>query len=186
MKTQKPLLLILVVLVGGMGALMHRMNSAPDGQPKPPPPPQNVQTEREKDLATLLDQKAHNWQVDPKFKVSTTKTRLQYQDIEVGKGKSPKFGDKVVVDYVGWTTNGRMFDTSLQQGRQPFAFPLGKGEVIKGWDEGVATMRVGGIRRLIVPSNLGYGEVGNVPMIEPNATLVFLVRLLDVQPGEHQ
>ena len=103
---------------------------------------------------------------------------LKWQDIEVGTG--PLAVDKTaVVHYTGWLEDGTKFDSSLDRGR-PFSFPVGAGRVIKGWDEGVATMKVGGKRRLIVPSGLGYGDRGTGP-IPGGATLIFDVELLEVR-----
>jgi peptidylprolyl isomerase len=110
----------------------------------------------------------------------TTPSGLKYQDTVVGSGPSPRQGQRVSVHYTGWLTNGSKFDSSRDRG-QPFQFSLGQGEVIKGWDEGVASMKVGGRRKLTIPSNLGYGPRGMPPVIPPNATLVFDVELLGIQ-----
>jgi FKBP-type peptidyl-prolyl cis-trans isomerase len=109
-----------------------------------------------------------------------TPSGLKYVDEVVGTGQSPRPGQNVTVHYTGTLENGTKFDSSVDQG-QPFTFPIGKGRVIKGWDEGVMTMKVGGKRRLIIPSSLGYGPAGNQPKIPPNATLIFEVELLGVQ-----
>ncbi|MBN2227143.1 MAG: FKBP-type peptidyl-prolyl cis-trans isomerase [candidate division Zixibacteria bacterium] len=109
----------------------------------------------------------------------TTKTGLQYIDLKVGEGESPKTGDKVKVHYTGWLVNGKKFDSSVDRD-QPFVFDIGKGRVIKGWDEGVMTMKVGGKRRLIIPPELGYGNRGAGGVIPPGATLIFDVELLDI------
>lgn len=103
---------------------------------------------------------------------------LQYWDIKVGKGPTATSGKTVTVNYTGWLTNGQKFDSSI--GREPFSFRLGSGEVIKGWDEGVAGMKVGGKRQLRIPASLGYGAQGAGGVIPPNATLVFDVELLGV------
>lgn len=104
---------------------------------------------------------------------------LKYRDCKVGTGATPKDGDSVTVNYSGYLLDGTKFDSSLNPGRQPFTFTLGMGQVIKGWDEGVATMKVGGKRKLIVPPTLGYGDQGTPGgPIPPNATLVFDVELL--------
>jgi peptidylprolyl isomerase len=105
---------------------------------------------------------------------------LMYQDEVVGKGEMPKTGQSVTVHYVGTLTNGTKFDSSRDRG-QPFTFVIGEGQVIKGWDEGVATMRVGGRRRLVIPPNLGYGAAGAGGVIPPNATLIFDVELLAIK-----
>ena len=110
----------------------------------------------------------------------TTPSGLKYTDEVVGTGKQPQVGQTAVVHYTGWTLDGKKFDSSKDRG-QPFTFPLGAGRVIKGWDEGVATMKVGGKRILIVPPELGYGARGFPPAIPPNATLKFEVELLDVK-----
>lgn len=112
-------------------------------------------------------------------KTVTTPSGLQYVDLVVGKGPMPKDGDTVLVHYTGTFTNGKVFDSS--EGKQPFHFILGRGQVIKGWDEGVATMHVGGKRKLTVPPALAYGEKGYPGVIPANSTLVFQVRLLKIQ-----
>ena len=110
-----------------------------------------------------------------------TESGLQYWDIVVGTGKVAKEGDGVRVHYTGWLTNGKKFDSSVDGGR-PFTFVLGNGEVIKGWDEGVAGMKVGGKRQLHIPPDLGYGENGTPDgTIPPNSTLIFEVQLLSIQ-----
>lgn len=112
--------------------------------------------------------------------VVTTKSGLSYIDVEVGKGRTAKKGDTVVVHYTGRLTNGKKFDSSVDR-NEPFVFPLGAGRVIKGWDEGVVGMKEGGKRKLIIPPQLGYGERGAGTSIPPNAELHFDVELLKVQ-----
>jgi FKBP-type peptidyl-prolyl cis-trans isomerase FkpA len=105
---------------------------------------------------------------------------LQYTDDQVGTGTEATSGKTVSVHYTGWLMDGTKFDSSRDRG-QPFQFPLGAGRVIKGWDEGVAGMKVGGKRTLVIPPNLGYGASGAGGVIPPNATLKFEVELLDVK-----
>lgn len=106
--------------------------------------------------------------------------KLIIKDVKVGTGAEATPGKSVTVNYTGWLTDGTKFDSSKDSG-QPFVFPLGAGQVIKGWDEGVAGMKVGGKRILVIPPDKGYGEQGAGGVIPPNATLVFTVELLDVQ-----
>ena len=108
-----------------------------------------------------------------------TDSGLEYTDAVVGAGASPQKGKRVTVHYTGRLTDGRKFDSSVDRG-QPFKFVIGVGQVIKGWDEGVMSMKVGGKRTLTIPANLGYGARGSGSVIPPNATLVFAVELLDV------
>jgi len=109
-----------------------------------------------------------------------TASGLQYWDITVGTGDVAKQGSRVKVHYTGWLTNGKKFDSSVDAGR-PFQFTIGRGEVIQGWDEGVAGMKVGGKRQLRIPPDLAYGQSGAAGVIPPNATLIFDVQLLAVQ-----
>lgn len=102
---------------------------------------------------------------------------LEFEDVQVGKGPVPPNGSHVTVHYTGWLLDGTKFDSSVDRG-QPFDFVLGAGQVIKGWDEGVASMHVGGKRRLRIPPQLAYGAKGFPPVIPPNSTLVFDVELL--------
>ena len=113
-----------------------------------------------------------------------TGSGLQYIDVKEGTGATPKIGQTCVVHYTGWlwenNAKGKKFDSSVDRGR-PFEFPVGKRRVIAGWDEGVATMKVGGKRQLLIPAQLGYGARGAGGVIPPNASLFFEVELLDVK-----
>jgi FKBP-type peptidyl-prolyl cis-trans isomerase len=107
---------------------------------------------------------------------------LKAIDLRIGKGAVAKSGDNVRVHYVGTLLDGTKFDSSRDR-NEPFDFPLGGGHVIAGWDEGVAGMRVGGLRKLIVPPDLAYGAQGAGDKIPPNATLIFTIELLAITPG---
>ena len=109
----------------------------------------------------------------------TTASGLKYEDLQIGDGAEAKTGDRVQVHYTGWLENGTKFDSSVDRGR-PFEFPLGAGRVIRGWDEGVAGMKVGGKRKLVIPAALGYGDRGAGGVIPPGATLIFEVELLKI------
>jgi FKBP-type peptidyl-prolyl cis-trans isomerase len=109
-----------------------------------------------------------------------TASGLEYWDIKVGTGAGAQSGQHVKVDYTGWLTNGKKFDSSVGTGH-PFDFMLGAGQVIKGWDEGVAGMKVGGKRQLRIPPDLAYGAGGYSTVIPPNSTLIFDVQLVDVK-----
>jgi FKBP-type peptidyl-prolyl cis-trans isomerase FkpA len=116
--------------------------------------------------------------------ITTTASGLQYEEITVGEGAQAQAGQNVTVHYTGWLRNddgsaGNKFDSSKDR-NDPFEFPLGAGRVIKGWDEGVQGMKIGGKRKLIIPAELGYGARGAGGAIPPNATLIFDVELLGV------
>lgn len=119
-----------------------------------------------------------------KGKPMTTSSGLQVIDTVAGTGASPKTGETCVMHYTGWLyengQKGKKFDSSVDRG-EPFEFPIGVGRVIKGWDEGVSTMKVGGKRSLIIPPELGYGSRGAGGLIPPNATLIFDVELLSIK-----
>lgn len=104
---------------------------------------------------------------------------LQIEDLQVGTGKEAKAGTSVSVHYTGTLTNGSKFDSSRDR-NEPFEFALGAGMVIKGWDQGVAGMKVGGRRKLTIPPELGYGPMGYPPVIPPNSTLIFDIELIEV------
>jgi FKBP-type peptidyl-prolyl cis-trans isomerase FkpA len=112
--------------------------------------------------------------------MTKTPSGLRYSEMAAGQGKEATPGHSVSVHYTGWLPNGEKFDSSRDR-NQPFTFKLGAGEVIAGWDEGVAGMKVGGRRKLVIPPDLAYGTAGAPPDIPPGATLVFDVELLDVR-----
>jgi peptidylprolyl isomerase len=113
-------------------------------------------------------------------KMVTTPSGLKYVDIKPGSGAQPKAGQRVKVHYTGWLTDGTKFDSSVDRG-EPFVFAVGAHQVIKGWDEGVISMKVGGKRQLRIPPELGYGARGAGGVIPPNATLIFDVELLGLE-----
>ncbi len=139
-------------------------------------------------LATAQTAPAKKAQAKPAASVPTkvtgppTKTAsgLEYWDIKVGEGAIAQSGKHVKVDYTGWLTNGKKFDSSVGTGK-PFDFMLGASQVIKGWDQGVAGMKVGGKRQLRIPPDLAYGAAGYPGAIPPNSTLIFDVQLVDVK-----
>ena len=135
-------------------------------------------------LATATVAAACPAAAQPQGKTMTTQTGLKFIDTIVGTGASPKEGQTCVMHYTGWLSNGgekgKKFDSSVDRG-SPFEFPIGKQRVIAGWDEGVASMKVGGKRTLIIPPELGYGARGAGGVIPPNATLIFDVELLAVK-----
>ena len=109
-----------------------------------------------------------------------TQSGLEYIEVEAGTGAQAKAGSVVSVHYTGKFQDGKVFDSSISRG-EPITFPLGKGNVIKGWDEGIALMKVGGKAQLVIPPNLAYGEKGAGGVIPPNATLVFDVELVSIK-----
>ena len=113
-------------------------------------------------------------------KMIATPSGLKYIDLVVGDGRTAELGDTAIVHYTGWLENGMKFDSSLDR-NEPFSFRIGSGMVIKGWDEGVGSMKKGGKRKLIIPPHLGYGARGAGNIIPPNATLMFEVELLDLR-----
>lgn len=168
------LVIVIAQLVGPTGSV----------NANPTEPEQPVSSLVSPDPASLLAQ-APSLPTKPMTQPSdadytTTPSGLKYREIKVGTGVQPKKGQVVVVDYTGTLTNGKKFDSSRDRG-QPFQFTIGVGQVIKGWDEGVATMRVGGRRELIIPANLAYGSRAVGGVIPANSTLVFDVELLGVK-----
>src|SRR6185369_5903147 len=116
----------------------------------------------------------------------TTESGLKYRDIVEGIGRTPQKGQRLIVHYIGYLENGKKFDSSYDKDK-PLEFVLGSGQVIKGWEEGLATMKAGGKRKLIVPPQLAYGNKGLKNSIPPNATLIFEIELLNIRfekPGK--
>lgn len=126
---------------------------------------------------TMFDKDSDQRRSDDK--TETTPSGLKYMELKEGTGATPKKGQTVEVHYTGTLEDGTKFDSSRDR-KQPFKFKLGEGEVIKGWDEGLSTMKVGGRRQLIIPADLGYGARGAGGVIPPNATLIFDVELLKI------
>lgn len=169
MKRTRLLLLAVGLLAGGCtGDRAEESATAPPGGPPPGAP-----TTGAADTTATTDK--------PAGKTVTTASGLKYIEIKEGSGESPKPGQTVVVHYTGTLEDGTKFDSSVDRG-EPFKFPLGQGQVIPGWDEGIATMKPGGKRKLIIPPDLGYGASGTPGgPIPPNATLHFDVELLRVE-----
>jgi FKBP-type peptidyl-prolyl cis-trans isomerase FkpA len=128
-----------------------------------------------------VDEPTSDFKPAPGTPLPPAPTQLEKEDVVVGKGREARTGDTVRVQYTGTLLNGKKFDSSYDHGGDPFKFTLGEGEVIKGWDEGVVGMKVGGKRRLKIPADLGYGEKGSPPTIPPNAALLFDVELVSIE-----
>ena len=127
-----------------------------------------------------IEEPANDFKPAPGTPLPPGPVRLETQDVVAGTGRTAQAGDTVRVQYTGTLLNGKKFDSSYDHGSEPVKFGIGKGEVIKGWDEGVVGMKVGGKRRLRIPAELGYGEKGSPPSIPPNAGLVFDVELVSI------
>ncbi|WP_298816237.1 FKBP-type peptidyl-prolyl cis-trans isomerase [Chloroflexus sp.] len=145
----------------------------------PPVIPPNATLTFDVELVEIMPGPPDTPQDLPAERYITTASGLKYADLVTGDGPTATAGQTVTVHYTGWLTDGSMFDSSLSRG-EPFVFPLGAGHVIRGWDEGVAGMRVGGQRQLVIPAALAYGNRGAGGVIPPGATLIFEVELLEV------
>lgn len=188
MKSALPVIAIAGTLLMGATGCSHSDNSAapaaqtadqPAAAPATPAaPPAGPPAQPTVDPTSVPDTTT----IDGKtVKLKSYKDGLKYYDIKVGTGKSPKIGQTVSVQYTGTLLDGTKFDSSYDHGGQPIDFPIGVGQVIKGWDEGVPPMKVGGKRRLVIPGNLAYGENSPTPAIPPNGTLVFDIELVAVK-----
>ena len=190
------LLLTGVLLAGGLaaGALQFRAAVAEPAVPRAADAAVRLDTEGRVMIPAAIRKKA-GWEpgtelevewngqeivVRKKLKMQKTASGLEYADVVEGTGATPKAGQTVVVHYTGWLTDGKKFDSSRDRG-EPFRFTLGKGQVIKGWDEGLSTMKVGGRRTLLLPPDLAYGSRGAGGVIPPNATLKFDVELIGIE-----
>jgi len=175
---------VLLAVAAGLGGLIAGCGEGSNGKAKSLPDfkaPPVGETDQAKSIsrATPPREAKKMPPSDPKREVKTS-SGLKYEDIIVGSGETAKSGDEVEVHYTGWLANGTQFDSSLDRGK-PLPFRLHRGGMIRGFDEGVHGMKIGGVRRLAIPSKLGYGESGMPPKIPPEADLVFEVELVKIK-----
>ncbi|HEY3329141.1 MAG TPA: FKBP-type peptidyl-prolyl cis-trans isomerase [Capsulimonadaceae bacterium] len=163
---------LLAILAAGCGDKPATQTNEPAGPPPISGPTTAADVSKVPDT-TVVDGKT--------VKLKSTPDGLKYYDIKVGKGANPKVGETVSVQYSGKLLDGTEFDSSYSHGGVPIDFPIGVGQVIKGWDEGVPTMKIGGKRRLVIPADLAYGANPPTPTIPPNATLIFDIELVAVK-----
>ena len=170
MKNKSNKLLLILFLLGSTGIIIaYQINIKEE----------NI-VDKNIDVNKIVNINKENEENNMDSKTIKTSSGLEYKDIIVGEGDSPEVGDKVVVHYTGTLEDGTKFDSSKDRG-QPFEFAIGVGQVIRGWDEGVITMKPGGNRILTIPSDLAYGERGAGELIPPGATLIFDVELIEVK-----
>jgi peptidylprolyl isomerase len=193
LKTKAFIAFAALVLIVGCGnktvdsdgdGVVDKLDKCPDSPPGCMVDANGCQTEEDmaREKQAEQQQAAQSAPADPGFPnvagdTITTASGLKYIEMVVGTGATPAAGQMIEAHYTGWLTDGKKFDSSRDRG-QTFGFPLGQGRVIKGWDEGIGTMKIGGRRLLIIPPGLGYGERGAGGVIPPNATLVFDVELI--------
>lgn len=175
-KMNSSFIVFFAVIVLILGVLLA-VNSA--GNSNPSPTASSFDEFAQKQQNQSLNNKAQTSPAPPPNPTFAPVTELKIEDIQVGTGEEVATGSSVSVNYTGALTDGKVFDTSL--GKQPFSFQVGTGQVIKGWDEGLLGMKVGGKRRLTIPSDKAYGAYGAGGVIPPNATLIFDIELLEVK-----
>ncbi len=171
---------IALMRVGGKARLVIPPHLGYGAMGYPPVIPPNATLTFDVELVEVMPGPPAAPQDLPAERYTTSASGLRYADLSIGDGAQATAGRTVTVHYTGWLTDGTMFDSSLNRG-EPFVFPLGAGRVIRGWDEGVAGMRVGGQRQLVIPAALAYGSRGAGGVIPPGATLIFEVELLEVR-----
>ena len=172
------MLLIVVLVLGVVMVFLKAKVDKPDHE-------EHSEVAQQEEQAQMPPKEIH---ADPQTvklpgKEVVTKSGLRYADIKVGSGRTPVKGDNVSVGYTGWLVNGEEFDSSAKHG-EPLKYIVGEMSLIPGWEEGLASMKVGGKRKLIIPPKLGYGSHGSPPSIPPDATLVFVLELVDAKPGK--
>lgn len=184
MKKHTLLLTVITITTLAVGfspvAFSEDSATAPAGDVKSPDTTEKVPDAKEDKKADKKAAKKAAKKADKKPGKMADVKALKIDEVKKGSGSEAKAGNTVTVHYTGWLINGTKFDSSVDRGT-PFTFHLGKGEVIPGWDKGVAGMKVGGKRKLHIPPDLGYGANGAPPVIPPNSTLVFDVELIEVK-----
>ena len=184
-KTLAPALIVLVIILAGVTGIFFLSNQKTQDSGIGVVPtiyPTNTPEPTQASSSAIINQPVQENQATPAANmgsITTTADGLQIQDLVVGTGQEVKSGDTVTVNYLGTLTNGTKFDSSYDR-NQPFTTQIGVGQVIKGWDEGIVGMKVGGKRKLTVPPSLGYGSQ-NLGSIPPNSTLIFEVELLGIK-----